>query len=928
MEVVKYVVPNGGLIKLLRAKPADIPMILWGILKPNIRALADVVGRIAGKMLKIQLIARFNVTEDDADLVVGTKTVEGILPQGAQLVDVMMADPPEMPMKLWTLIKPKIKMAAALIDRLGKKIIVRYLVDRFKVAVTDAAELVSLLPNLVDLLETKPADLPQKLLDYAKNAAVAVAKKAIKIASRMLQALCTQFLLDKFLIPLADAKEIVTKLLDTSEIVNAISVDVAALPMQLFEIFKGKVAAFKEDKSLQAVITRSIRSVIARMLVDQVQFKQETAFILVGFIPSVQVIVDAIADPSTLPMALWKICQTEGAKALGALFRAAREAGGVMLETMKREAIRMVTDILVNKLGLKPEIAEELAGILNDIQEAFMESMMESMKKMNLTSALGGVAGGGESGGAEVGGGGASALSAITSSSESGSASTIKGMDALQGSIDSSLAAITAIVARRRVLEETAGVRPADSADDHPDAEDVDDAGGVIMLSDGQKFNPMDVMKTADEAKNKVIKQLNSTLNTVITLVDGVVEKADSFLEKTSSTVNRALTDLKAKANGVVTMIESKVMEGIDFLQKTVNTVLTKVRNILGTIEKVARGGLTLITNVVEKGINTVGNLVMGLIQTANDTANMVISYIGKAKGLLQLVNVTAHKGFAFAKGLIEKVQTFATNIFATIDGIIDKVFKAGDDAMKKADQIIAGIMEVLKLMKLFASLLGKIMALYKKYGSVSGVLKAGLKAGAQFAVKYAVAEAKARATGQPNEMLQQLPAGYGPFTPRAWAQDLSDRMVKTGMSFMKKGLDAMGIKIPCAALFSAIWTKIGPMIKKAVKNRANKPAEAPAPASVQLANTQKQDATGDGTVPDLPVRPDDPIEKMVPTFEAYDYKGYQKDVPQGDDPDNGPGPKSDWKGWLAETNELTVDRRAPPHLDSDSHLPPTKVHE
>ena len=63
-----------------------------------------------------------------------------------------------------------------------------------------------------------------------------------------------------------------------------------------------------------------------------------------------------------------------------------------------------------------------------------------------------------------------------------------------------------------------------------------------------------------------------------------------------------------------------------------------------------------------------------------------------------------------------------------------------------------------------------------------------------------------------------KLPAGFGPFTPRAWGQDLNDRMVKTGMGFMKQGLEMMGIKIPCAALFSKIWEFIGPHVKKAAR--------------------------------------------------------------------------------------------------------------
>ena len=197
------------------------------------------------------------------------------------------------------------------------------------------------------------------------------------------------------------------------------------------------------------------------------------------------------------------------------------------------------------------------------------------------------------------------------------------------------------------------------------------------------------------------------------------------------------------------------------------------------------------------------------------------------------------------------------------------------------------------------------------------------------------------------------------------------------GMALMEK----LGIKIPCAALFSKIWQTIGPMVKKAAaeaaakkaeslgeedrdafleenldkdekrkknakkkakkkkndaKKKANKKARRRGRGSarrrgrrsfvVALSDVSKEsveDEDEDGDPPvhnigetDLPPleHPVDHLENMIPEFEEFDYKGYREDVPINEDGEADSGCKAgcDWKGWLAETNMLTVEYRAP----------------
>jgi hypothetical protein len=795
-KLVDIGVPEGGVLKLLDTNVADIPATLWQMLQPKLKELASVLAEVAGSMLRLQLIGGYDVIESDADLIVS------LLPIGASLMQILSVPPAEMVMQLWDSIKSKLKEKADAFDRLAKKFIVKLLVARFRVDVDDATELVGLLPNLVELLTGPMSELPQKLIQYAKDAARRGAQKALEIASRILQALVRQELVDRFEIPDADAQQIATKVLDSTELVDMIGTftDIASLPQKLFDMLKSKVAQMSEDKALLAILTRSINRVLASWFItvkvkgEHLGFKFESTFSLLNILNPpgdgslLLGIVEMINDPGKLPTLLIAMCKQVGMRAMGALFQVAKDVGETLMRPLKERAVKQIKDILVNEpTNVQPEIAQELAEILMDIQEAFMHTMMDEVQKMKLTSALGGLVGAGEGGGKNLGDGGGLALGALTSSSGEGSAACTKGMDALVSSADSFLVQVdAAIVARRRVLGEggAAAARPAADTDGglrlssgrlvddvirgahdfmHSPGGDTVPAGsadGVALLESDKSVvedvvqGSTEALAKAEELKKKVTKQLKSTLTTIIDVMNRTSSTVDGFIEKMSATVSRVLTDLKAKADGAVMMIESKVLEGVALLQTTVNTVLTKLRSVLGTIQTVATRGVNLLNNQVTEGINTVFGAVQELIATADAFATKLIGYVDEARKLLNLVNKYAHEGFTYATDLIDSVQGFAETVFDKIDKFVDNMFDKVNDAMEKADELIAGILMVLKLMKMFASLLGKIRSLHKKYGSAAGVLKYGLKEGAKYGAKYAAAEAKARATGQPNEML------------------------------------------------------------------------------------------------------------------------------------------------------------------------------
>ena len=69
------------------------------------------------------------------------------------------------------------------------------------------------------------------------------------------------------------------------------------------------------------------------------------------------------------------------------------------------------------------------------------------------------------------------------------------------------------------------------------------------------------------------------------------------------------------------------------------------------------------------------------------------------------------------------------------------------------ANDIANGLMMVLKLMKIFKSIIGAVALIAKGPGGWKAAVKEGLKAAGKFAMKFAAAQAKSMITGEPNEV-------------------------------------------------------------------------------------------------------------------------------------------------------------------------------